>query len=59
MFLFAMYRALWSSNSFIKCVALFRTLSEFAEATWIWTIPFAHWRNVYDEQATWPVTNAL
>lgn len=42
-----------------KVVALFRALlAEFAEAR-TWTVPFAHWRNVYDEQATWPVTNAL
>jgi len=32
-------------------------LVEFAETTW--TIPFAHWRNVYGEQATCSVTNAL
>lgn len=44
---------------FYKVVALFRALlAEFAEAR-TWTVPFAHWRNVYDEQATWPVTNAL
>lgn len=41
-----------------KVVAPFRALlAEFAEAT-RWTIPFAHWCNVYSEQATWPVTIA-
>lgn len=45
-------------EQFYKVVASFRALfAEFAEATW--TVPFAHWRNVYDEQATWSVTNAL
>jgi len=41
-----LYRALlWLPNSFIK---LFRALfAEFVEATW--TVPFDHWRNVYDE----------
>jgi len=33
-------------DSFTKFVAF----AEFAEATW--TVPFAHWRNVYDERAT-------
>lgn len=45
-------------GQFYKVVASFRALfAEFAEATR--AVPFAYWRNVYDEQATWPVTNAL